>query len=200
MKRKFRTPMILIILIILISIAIFFYFNTRDLDKNLFNKTLGKNQDSETNSGNENTKTQNNLQTTGNSNDDASDSQTSSQNTNSENSFCYNKQATYSIGNINEYYFCNSLESSSCVDKTAKCSVKVQNLDKTISGNFEIKFSFFEKENRSNIVEISSSNSFIAPNEEKILKSELVIQGNNADKNLSCYYSTTEVPKEKICY
>lgn len=193
MKKNFT---ILILLIILILIAIFFYLNMKNFDNNLFNKTASE-KNIETNSKNGNTETQNNPQTSG-SNEESSDSQPPSQNSDSSNS-CYNKQITYSIENINEYYFCNLEDAGSCIDKTAKCSIKVKNLDKTIGGNFEIRFSFFEKENRSNIVETSLSNSFIAPNEEKILKSELVIQGGGADKNISCYYSTTEVPKEKIC-
>lgn len=198
MKKKFKISLISIISIVLILVAIFFYSSIKNFDNKLFNKIPEENKGSGIGSGNEILKTQNNSQPTA-SDSAVGGSESSSKTSSPSNSSCYDEQATYSIGNINEYYFCNSEEAGSCIDKTAKCSVKVQNLDITLSGNFEIKFSFFEKENRSNIIETTLSNSFISPNEEKILKAELVIQGSNANKNISCYYSTTEVPNKKIC-
>ncbi|MFA4953329.1 MAG: hypothetical protein WC584_03840 [Candidatus Pacearchaeota archaeon] len=204
MRRKFRTSAILIVLIILVLISILFYFyNFTTLPKNLDNffNQKKQNQNNEDNTENNNINQNipdNNPQTAGSSNEGNSEGQTATQNSIPTNP-CVYKQITYSIGDLTEYYFCNSEESRICVDKTAKCSVKIKNLDDTLGGNFAIKFSFAEKENRSNIIITSTSNSIISPNEQKILKSELVIQGNNADKNLSCYYSTTEIPKEKIC-
>ncbi len=132
--------------------------------------------------------------------EDSQSGEAESQTINSESpDSCYTDKVAYSIGDIREFYICNLEEENKCIDKIAKCSVKVNNFDNEISGIFEVKFTFFEKQNMSNVISTSLVGLFVGSKDMKLFNSEELIQGEDADKNLSCHYSTTKVPRKKIC-
>lgn len=202
--QKLKIFIIYLISVVLVLTAIFFYYDNfikNPENINLFNNITKYNSD---NLEEEIINNQSNKQTItgsyfdGDSSSDRSSSSDSSTATNSGSSCSY-RQISYSIVNLNEFSICNLEEENLCVDKTAKCSVEVINFDKTIGGEFEIKFSFYNEENRKDIIASLFSNTLINPNKKQNLETELIIKGENANKNISCYYTATKIPKEKVC-
>lgn len=112
---------------------------------------------------------------------------------------CVEKQISYSIERVSEEYICNREESGVCIDKTARCAVEINSFSESTSGIFYIKLTFNEIENRSNIIATETADSYIDALNTNRINVETVIPGEDANKNLFCIYSTTKVPKEKIC-
>ena len=204
---KKRVELYLTITLILLSIIIFYTIILLNNSKNSNGEnnflSFGRDKPEETGENQPDTGTeerQNSYNIKNNGADSSSGSGAGSQTTNPKSSgSCYTDQVTYSIGDIKESYICNSKEEDKCVNKIAKCSVKVNNFDDEISGIFEVKFTFFEKENLSNIISTSLISLSIGPKDMGLFNTEELIQGEDADKNLSCHYSTIKVPRKEIC-
>ena len=112
---------------------------------------------------------------------------------------CVERQISYSIGKVSEEYICNQEQSGVCIDKTARCAAEINSFSESTSGIFYIKITFNELENNSNIIATETADSYVEASNTNRINAETTIIGENANKNLFCSYSTTEVPKEKIC-
>ena len=206
MKRHSQIYLIIIVIVlILISIlAINIFFIDKSSGENAFSYIKEKltNQDNSDNQENTNDETTD-IPTTsaggGGKSEGSSSGGGDSSGTPTSAKNCIYNQVSYSIGELNEYYFCNLEQEGVCVDKTAKCSVEVINFDETLGGTFGILFTLNEKENRDNIIQTQSASTYIEADNKKKLIIETTILGQEADKNISCSYTSTQIPQHEIC-
>ena len=98
---------------------------------------------------------------------------------------------------------CNNYEENICVDKTSYCAIEVKNLDGETTGTFTIRFTHFEIQNQNNIIETEDVSFTLSPGEIKLFESEINIQSSgedgNANKDISCTFSSEEIPTKMIC-
>jgi len=199
MKKNSKIYLIIIIaiLIILLILILNILFKDKNSGEDIFSYVKEKltNQNNPDNlqetTNNEDIENINPIITEGGNSEDSSNTGTASN--------CVYNQISYSIGELNEFYFCNLEQENICVDKTAKCSVEVENFDETLGGNFEIFFTLSEKENKENIIQTQSVSKYIEFNSKQKLMMETTILGTEANKNLSCSYLSTKIPQQEIC-
>ncbi len=105
-------------------------------------------------------------------------------------------QISYSIRNFEQSSFCNQYQGADCIDKTSDCSLLVENLDNQVTGIFEIKFTFSNPSNQelsSDILDYS-----ISPGNNQTFASSFNIQGQEANQDISCSYTTLTIPEKII--
>ena len=117
---------------------------------------------------------------------------------------CYEGQISYSITNFNVTSICNAYDEEICLDKTVICSIEIHNMDDDISGFFEIKLLFVEEGgNLENPIDEKTSRFFLEPQDYNLFEDSINIQssgqGGLANKEITCFYSTLEVPKKSFC-
>jgi len=121
-------------------------------------------------------------------------------------STCSMKQISYSLENFNKTSICNINQSGICWDKTVICSVEINNLDNEISGTFKIELMFLEKggNKETDGFDITSSDFLLSPKQSEIFLHSTNIQSTGEDglanKEISCFYNTLEIPKKEICF
>ncbi len=105
-------------------------------------------------------------------------------------------QISYSIRNFKQSSLCNQYQGTDCIDKTSDCSLLIENLDNQVTGIFEIKFTFSNTSNQelsSDILDYS-----ISPGNNQTFASSLNIQGQEANQDISCSYTTLTIPEKII--
>ena len=117
---------------------------------------------------------------------------------------CATQQISYSAANFNANSVCNNQdENGFCIDKTVTCSITINNLDGEIGGIFEISFKFFEQGNSGNILFLASSESFLEPGEQHTFEGIFNVQSQgeqgDANKDLTCFYNTINIPRKEVC-
>ena len=111
-------------------------------------------------------------------------------------------QIAYSLEYLDVEEKCNQEISEECLRKTVTCSLTVNNFDEQVSGVFEIRFNFIEKGDKLNnsfaSVKVSD---IIYAKSYKIFKAGTLISesSGNANKTITCAFSTLKVPKKNIC-
>ena len=111
-------------------------------------------------------------------------------------------QIAYSLEYLDVEETCNQEISEECLRKTVTCSLTVNNFDEQVSGVFEIRFNFIEKGDKLNnsfaSVKVSD---IIYAKSYKIFKAGTLISesSGNANKTITCAFSTLKVPKKNIC-
>lgn len=109
---------------------------------------------------------------------------------------CTEKQISYSVKKVLKNSICNEWQDDKCISKRVNCSIEVQNLDETTSGNFEVKFQFLAEDEE---VDSIILNYFLNPYDIKIFEAISQIIGENADKEILCPYTTISIPEKKVC-
>jgi len=117
----------------------------------------------------------------------------------SDSSGCPEIQFAYSIGEVYTNPVCLDYIGESCVEKKINCYSEIRNLEEDLSGLFEIEFVFYEVENRENILSSEQKSLFLLANERRMINSSLVLQNENLNLNVSCYFNTISVPKKSSC-
>jgi len=117
---------------------------------------------------------------------------------------CATQQISYSAANFNANSVCNNQdENGFCIDKTVTCSITINNLDGEIGGIFEISFKFFEQGNSGNILFSTSSELFLEPGEQHTFEGIFNVQSQgeqgDANKDLTCFYNTINIPRKEVC-
>ena len=105
-------------------------------------------------------------------------------------------QVSYSIRNFKQSSLCNQYQGTDCIDKTSDCSLLIENLDNQVTGIFEIKFTFSNPLNQelfSDILDYS-----ISPGNNQTFASSFNIQGQEANQDISCSYTTLTIPEKII--
>lgn len=105
-------------------------------------------------------------------------------------------QISYSIKNFKQSSLCNQYQGTDCIDKTSDCSLLIENLDNQVTGIFEIKFTFsnpLNQELSSDILDYS-----ISPGNNQTFASSFNIQGQEANQDISCSYTTLTIPEKII--
>jgi len=105
-------------------------------------------------------------------------------------------QISYSIRNFEQSSLCNQYQGTDCIDKTSYCSLLIENLDNQVTGIFEIKFTFsnpLNQELSSDILDYS-----ISPGNNQTFASSFDIQGQDANQDISCSYTTLTIPEKII--
>lgn len=105
-------------------------------------------------------------------------------------------QISYSIRNFKQSSLCNQYQGTDCIDKTSDCSLLIENLDNQVTGIFEIKFTFSNPLNQelfSDILDYS-----ISPGNNQTFASSFNIQGQEANQDISCSYTTLTIPEKII--
>jgi len=113
---------------------------------------------------------------------------------------CIRSAIPYSITQGNTEQTCNLYLEDACIGKTITCSVNITNLDQSsLKGYFSIDVSF--KNNQDNtILKISNSNFIIDPGSFESIKEELNLSGEDASKEISCYFNTAGLlPYKEVC-
>jgi hypothetical protein len=114
-------------------------------------------------------------------------------------SSCSLRKISYSLKEFNKVSTCNQYEGDVCISKTVNCSLEVTNLDFEISGNFEIKFEFFEQ-GQEEILYSAEDAQVLGPRESAIFEASANFQGADAGKELTCDFSTEQIPQREVCF
>lgn len=120
-------------------------------------------------------------------------------------STCSTKQISYSMENLNKISICNLNQSDICLDKTISCSIDIHNLDIETNGNFKMELIFLEKGKNKEIdgFDIKTSQLFVESLEYETFTDSTNIQSTGIDglanKEISCFYNTIEVPVKEVC-
>ncbi len=113
---------------------------------------------------------------------------------------CVERKVSYSLANLEIKEICNQLIDNICTNKTAHCTLEVNNFNYEIEGTFSIEFEFKTKEESIDRKIVSDT---IAPRSFKILESEINIQSEgedgNANKEIKCAFLSKEIPVENTC-
>lgn len=109
---------------------------------------------------------------------------------------CRMQQISYSLKNFGKTQECISYAGEECLMKTITCSLEVNNLDYEISGSFAVKFDFFAD---GAILESVTDTKMVEPRAAEIFLADYQVQGENANKELTCSFSTEEVPEREVC-
>ncbi len=105
-------------------------------------------------------------------------------------------QISYSIRNFKQNSLCNQYQGSDCIDKTSDCSLITENLDNQVTGIFEIKFIFSDSLNQELSSDIISHS--ISSGNNQSFTSSFNIQGQDANQDISCAYTTLKIPEKII--
>src|SRR3989344_199710 len=125
-----------------------------------------------------------------------------SESTNSE-SECEETQISYSLQNFLKNTTCISFDGLDCIEKTSFCSLLVTNLDENITGTFSINFEHYELGNQSNIIQNDLQTFALSPDQGETFTSSIMIQSRgengNANKEITCTFSSEEIPAKILC-
>jgi hypothetical protein len=205
-KTKKRMIIILIVIIVLVLSAIIFLSITKkdEIKKKITemkesSSTEETSEDLGINTQNENEQTETNAGGGGGDGDSAG---SSSQSTPSSN--CQERQISYSMINPNKTSICNEYLGEICINKTTICSIEIENRDNEIGGLFKIEIIFVEKDlGRESGFYSEPLEYYIEPREKQIFEASTNIQSTGeeglANKEINCFYTTKEIPKEQIC-
>jgi len=105
-------------------------------------------------------------------------------------------QISYSIRNFEQNSFCNQHQGLDCIDKTSDCSLIAENLDNQITGIFEIRFTFSDLSNQELSSDIISYS--VNPGNNQTFASSFNIQGQEANQDIKCSYTTLKIPEKII--
>lgn len=105
-------------------------------------------------------------------------------------------QISYSIRNFEQSSLCNQYQGTDCIDKTSYCSLLIENLDNQVTGIFEIKFTFSNPLNQELSFDILDYS--ISPGNNQTFASSFNIQGQDANQDISCSYTTLKIPEKII--
>jgi len=128
-----------------------------------------------------------------------SSSSSSSSSSGSSQSGCAEQQISYSASNFIASPICNQYSGQSCMDKDITCSITITNLDDGVDGIFGVAFRFFEEDNEAVILHSPSQEQSLGPGDLYIFEEVFHVAGDDANKEITCFYTTTEIPKKEIC-
>lgn len=109
------------------------------------------------------------------------------------NSSCVETQISYSIGEVNTYSSCIDFENNVCIKNNVNCSTEIRNLDNA-NVVFNVEFIFYEKEDMENVLGTKSVSLFLNGGQFKFIMENLILEGENAIKNISCHCNTIKSP------
>ncbi len=113
-------------------------------------------------------------------------------------SSCSQIPISYALKNFMKDSTCLSYNDNTCIDKIINCSVQVQNLDMEVSGEFTVKIRLQELENQ-NIIEETEVTYPVEQESLKIFEKAFSFQNEEANKNYTCIFSTTQTPTKSSC-
>lgn len=111
---------------------------------------------------------------------------------------CSTEQISYSLYKISKISTCLNYQNEICIEKTAACSVTVQNLDYVISGEFQIDF-ILKDTLTEQIIQQETLQATIGPRKEQTLKKTFQVASPDAGKELTCDIFTKKVPTKTVC-
>jgi len=112
---------------------------------------------------------------------------------------CTDEEISYSITKISENTSENEFIGNICVSKTIECSLTIENLDESKTGDFEIEFILINN----NKIDSETIRQPIESKEEKSFKKTFNVQSQGqegyANQELSCSYNLISIPTKKVC-
>src|SRR3989344_1601470 len=123
------------------------------------------------------------------------DEPTSSQTPQSEaqNQECAERQISYSINGFLYISNCLEFEIETCTMKNIICSLDLTNLDHSTSGQFTILFEIVSADKPDELLHVEPVTTMLAPRETQNIQVSIIIEDENADKELTCSFSSEEV-------
>jgi hypothetical protein len=112
---------------------------------------------------------------------------------------CEKLQISYSFTNIQSSSNCKTYSGPICIEKSLFCSVLVNNLDSSTSGDFTISFLYYHSNNRENIVITDTQTTNISSKGSATLSSTTTILDENADKEIFCMVRSVTIPTKTDC-
>jgi hypothetical protein len=102
----------------------------------------------------------------------------------------------HSLGDFVENQECMNYEEEICTYKIVRCSLKLENLDKDVSGIFEIKFSLLDEDQK--IINSENVKLSVNPRESSLFEVFFDVRDENAKSELSCREVVVNAPKKYI--
>jgi hypothetical protein len=113
---------------------------------------------------------------------------------------CATSSISYSIEDITIEETCNFYNNEICTDKTVTCSAEIHNLDSESDGIFKVILKFMEGDMANGIILESKSREFSVPaGQFEIFMETINLLGEEAGKQLNCFYNTEEPPSTDPC-
>lgn len=125
----------------------------------------------------------------------SSQDEPSSQTSQSEvqNQECAERQISYSINGFLYISNCLEFEIETCTMQNIICSLDLTNLDHSTSGQFTILFEIVSADKPDELLHVEPVTTMLAPRETQNLQASIIIEDENADKELTCSFSSEEV-------
>ena len=111
---------------------------------------------------------------------------------------CSTQQISYSLYKFNKKETCLVYQNNLCVEKTLACSASVQNLDYSITGEFQIDF-ILKDSSTNQILQQETLALTIEPRQEKKFENTFQVTGSDAEKELTCNIFSRKIPTKIVC-
>ncbi|MBI5803866.1 hypothetical protein HY450_01340 [Candidatus Pacearchaeota archaeon] len=111
---------------------------------------------------------------------------------------CIEKQISYSMKNFATNSECESYDET-CVQKKVDCSVEVKNLDYEVSDLFSVKIKIINEQTGQEFQSIIVEKN-VSSRETESFEYSFIIEGEDADGDFNCIFSTEKVPVKEFCY
>jgi hypothetical protein len=102
----------------------------------------------------------------------------------------------YALENFNTIEECLEYDNQVCIKKTTTCQLNLKNLDKEVSGNFEIRFSVLDSYNEE--INYDNIRNYVPASFDQEFVASFNILGNQARENITCIQEMIAVPTKFV--